>query len=322
MTVELSKIKAEDLMFRLGNASIFAAAGEAARRFSGVAYTGDPINNHPYWGTVVFDMSLIEVPDRMSILLNHETNAIIGFSDEHAVTQDGLVLGGVLSKVTEEGRMAAALSDEGFPWQMSVRLQPSRIEEVMPGGAVMVNGRTVNGPAYIFRESQLVETSFTPTGWDSGTSAIALSHNNNLIPKEDTQMSKELEDKVAQLEGELRTSKEAIMSLTDELQASREEKAKLAGDARVEKLKNAYAKTSIEFAEATAAMARAASDETVELLCSTLSLVKVPAAPVKELPQGLFGHIATDGREAATLPAHESALLTLCDQKASEFAKK
>jgi hypothetical protein len=286
------------------------------RRFSGVAYTGNPITGHYYWGTVVFDLSLIQVPDRMSILRDHEPALIVGYSDESAVTQDGLVLGGVLSKVTAAGQEVTALSDEGFPWQMSVRIQPSRIEEVTAGNTVIVNGRTITGPAYIFRESSLVETSFTPTGWDSGTSATALSRNSNPTSQED-QVSKELEDRVKQLEGDLLASNTKNDALTKELSELKQAQATKDAEARMSRVKDAYKSVGKDLSEEEAKKFASMPDDAITAVVEAITSVKA------SLPEGLFSHQAEGGSTApsSTVKPHEKGLLALCDQKAAEFSK-
>lgn len=309
-----------DFVFQFGIPTTIMEVGSDTgaknRRFSGVAYTGDPITNHPYWGTVVFDLSLIEVPAKMAILRDHECDDIVGYSDESAVTSEGLVIGGILSKVTEAGLEVTALSDEGFPWQMSVRIQPSRIEELTAGSTAEVNGRSVTGPAYIFRESKLVETSFTPTGWDSGTTATALSLTHNPTQQEDTQMSKELEARVTQLEGELRASNEKNEALTTELTKLKEAQAAQQAEARMSRVKEAYKSIGKELSEDEAKKFSAMPDDAVDAIVSAITTVK------PTLPDGLFSHQAEGGAPPSALKPHEKGLLASCDKAAAEFAKK
>jgi hypothetical protein len=265
---------------------------------------------------VIFDLSLIEVPDKMAILRDHECEDIVGFSDESAVTQDGLVLGGVLSKVTDAGKEVSALSDEGFPWQMSVRIQPSRIEELSAGATATVNNRTITGPAYIFRESKLVETSFTPTGWDSGTSATALSRNSNPTSQED-QVSKELEAKVAQLEGELQASKTNADALTKELNELKASIATKEAEARMSRIKDAYAKVGKELTEDEIKKFSAMPDDAVTAVIDALSFAK--PSPEESLPQGLFTHQADNGKNPEVGKRADRSLLALCDQASQAF---
>jgi hypothetical protein len=320
MTVKFSDInpKPADLMFKFGVASITPRIGEEARRFSGVAYTGNPIVNHPYWGTVVFDLSLMCVPERMPILRDHYPEKIVGHSDEFAVTADGLVLGGVLSKVTEHGREVAALSDENFPWQMSVRITPLRIEEVLAGGNAVVNGREVKGPAYIFRESELSETSFTPIGWDSGTSATALSLTATTPSQEDPMDLKELEEMVKKLEGELKASKENEAKLTGELAEIKASAEKKASEVRLSKIEAAYKAVGKELTEDERKSFANVSDEAVAVICSMADTVK------NSLPPTLFNHVAQKGPKLNDDQPKGlgDQLVKLCEKQAEEFAKK
>lgn len=321
VSTHMEKIKNTDpnnYLFRIGlTTNINAVASDGNRRFSGVAYTGNPITNHPFWGTVVFDLGLINVPDRMAILMNHEGDEIVGYSDEHAITQDGLVLGGVLSKVTKSGQEVSALSDEGFPWQMSVRIQPDRIEELTPGATANVNGRSITGPAYIFRESKLVETSFTPTGWDSGTSATALSQILNPTSPEDS-VSNDLEAKVAQLEDELSASKttiEALKKENDELKSAIAEKD---GEARMSRVMEAYKAAGKELSADQAKKFSSMPEDAVNAIVEALSLAMNAKRPV--LPDGLFSHQATGSSKPTE--THEQALLARCEQVANDFKSK
>lgn len=314
--------KSDDFLFQNEAPAAITKDGEL-RRFKGVAYTGDMIQRHPYWGNVIFDLSSITVPPKMPMLFNHNTDAIAGYSDESSVDSAGINLQGNLSKSTPEGQRIAALSDEGFPWQMSVRISPARIEELQAGNTAVVNGRTIQGPAYIFRDSKLSETSFTPTGWDAGTSATALSRFNGTTPKEE-QMTKELEDQVAKLTTELTASKEAVAKLTAELTAANTkltdaqavvDNAAKAG--RIEKLKTAYAQAGLEFTDDNAKFAAETTDDVVDQLVVTFSKL---AEGRKQDGLNLFGHTAQDGRAQSKDEAGD-VLLSLCDSKAQEFAK-
>ena len=68
----------------------------------------------------------------------------------------------------------AKLSDEGFPWQMSVHIDPERVEKLSKNKTTFVNGQKVTGPANIFRNSKIREVSFTPTGMDDRTHAYVM----------------------------------------------------------------------------------------------------------------------------------------------------
>lgn len=173
-TTKSTPVEAFRFLARADEAPTIAGTGDAEKRkFEGVAYSGDVIEGHWHWGRVVFDLLTLKAPQRLPILLGHDREKIVGFSEELTIGSFVKVRG-VLSSATKEGRHVAATSDEGFPWQMSVHIEPARVEEVGAGEEVTVNGRDFTGPINVFRNSAIREISFTPTGWDSNTTAIAL----------------------------------------------------------------------------------------------------------------------------------------------------
>lgn len=144
------------------------------RRFSMLAYTGAAVERS--FGKAVFDLSGIEMPPsgRVPILLNHDENKIVGFADTLEMDAErGLVLSGVISEHTEEGRKVAALSDEGFAWQASVGLQVTKWAEHKEG-ELKLNGQSFDGPIHVGQRTRLLESSFVPAGADKNTQAVAL----------------------------------------------------------------------------------------------------------------------------------------------------
>ena len=302
--IDLKNVKEEDLQFRVSApANISAKNDNGPRRFAGVGYSGEKITGHPYWGTVAFDLSGMEVPDPMPILLGHDPDKIVGFSQSHSRGNDGLKLEGVLSKTTEYGRQVEALSDEGFPWQMSVRIKPSVIEEVMPDAFAEVNGRTLAGPAYIFRKSKVSETSFTPIGWDDKTSATALSLTTS---QQEEQMSKELEDRIKKLEEELKASNEKVAALEKDNQELKEgiaiyeqKELQASQNARLVKVKTLFSALGKEANEASMAPYISMDGATFDIVyANTLELSKKnPEGKKQELPEGLFSEQASSGSD-------------------------
>lgn len=301
----------DDFKFSLGEPVFQTDEATGLRKFSGVAYTGDVINRHPYWGSVIFDLSMMKLPPKLAALRDHEGEEIVGYANESSVTEAGLAVGGVLSSATEAGREVAALSDEGFPWQMSVRIDPERIEEVLSGSTTQVNGRQVTGPAYIFRESSIIEVSFTATGWDRGTSATALSRN-----QEEETMSKELEDKVTQLTADLQASMSREAALTDELNSFKNAQAQRDADLRMSRVTEAYKAAGKELSEDDAKKFAALPEDAVNVIINTLKELK------PTLPPSLFSMQAENGKEppATNLKPQESALLASCDAAAQAFS--
>lgn len=145
--------------------------GAAAKRtFSAVAYSGEVIKNHWWWESVVFDLSTTKSPQNIPALLNHRSDEIVGFATKVEIADDIRVEGDIIT-TDVVGKKVADFADAGFPWQMSVHIEPSDILEIPKGFSQQVNGRIVNGPCYVFSNSTIVEASFTPTGADPNTSA-------------------------------------------------------------------------------------------------------------------------------------------------------
>ena len=143
------------------------------RTFSGVAYSGKEISLS--WGKVIFDLSGVQIPKALPILLNHDHDQIVGFSRVHSVDSEGIHLAGTLSQATPSSKMVSQLSDEGFPWQMSVHIRPTDIDEIPKNMELTINGNKFVGPGIVFRGNSIRETSFTPVGADSNTSARVFS---------------------------------------------------------------------------------------------------------------------------------------------------
>ena len=135
----------------------------ASRRFEGVAYSGKEITGHPFWGKVIFDLSTTVANTSLPILLGHDREKIVGFTDQVEIAES-IRISGKVTNTTPYGVEVAKLSDEGFPWQMSVHIDPERVEKLSKNKTTFVNGQKVTGPANIFRNSKIREVSFTPTG--------------------------------------------------------------------------------------------------------------------------------------------------------------
>jgi len=135
--------------------------------FSGNAYTGD-ILNHPFWGHVAFDLSTITAPKTLPMLVGHDRDRNAGFSESVTIDDNGIAVAGKLLS-NHDGERVVNDASEGFPWQMSVHIEPDEIAEVEAG--YEVNGRKFEKGGVVFKNSTLREISFTPTGVDANTSA-------------------------------------------------------------------------------------------------------------------------------------------------------
>lgn len=150
-----------------------AASGEAGtpklKKFSGVAYTGGAMRAN-YGFPVAIELSGLTVASAsIPALKDHDTSAIVG----HLTAEIGkraIKVEGVLSGVGDAAQEVQALSANEFPWQMSVGVEPTKVDFVERGDRQVVNGRAVDGPAYVIRAGVLREVSFVAIGADPNTS--------------------------------------------------------------------------------------------------------------------------------------------------------
>lgn len=226
-----------------------AAPEGAPRRFAGVGYTGDVIPRHWFWGDVVFDLSQMSHPPKMPMLLNHDPDKIAGYADTIAKTDKGLEVSGPLIRAPGMfGQYVADSSDQGFPWQMSVNIDPSTVEEVM-SGSVTVNGRTFSAPLTVFRQSTLSEVSFCPVGYDSGTSATALSRANQGAPAQQEGVLSMDEKEIAAIKAENEALKAGKSAIEADVVRAQSELKEFRRTQRSEQVKTLFSKVGAPFDE-------------------------------------------------------------------------
>lgn len=130
------------------------------------AYTGAVVER--WWGKLAVNVSGIAAKQQMPIFKNHNPDQIVGYSTSIA-KDSSFWVNGVFSDATEAAREIKGLAAEGFPWQASIGVRPKMIMELKEGATMLVNGLDLQGPAEVWMESEVVETSFVPLGADSNT---------------------------------------------------------------------------------------------------------------------------------------------------------
>lgn len=177
------------------------------RKFKGTAYAGGRVDGHWYWGRsgVVFDLDGIEIDKPAALLEEHFRSSRIGVVQ--AVDTNGKidVSGDFLTNA--KALEIVQDSDDGFPFQMSMMIDPGSIEEVSQGKSVTVNGQSFEGPITIFRQNRIREFTICSTGADRNTSIKAFSGKPNPNPsKEDTDVDLvQAQAKITELEGQINT---------------------------------------------------------------------------------------------------------------------
>lgn len=201
------------------------------RKFSGVANSGKPFNH--YGEMVVVDLTDIQYKANVPALLLHDRAQRAGFG-ALSVTNNQLLISGTLLD-NQFGREVAEESDAGFPWQMSVHVNANSITELGQNETATVNGAEVTGPMVILKNCSVSEVSFTPTGVDSETNAVALADSG--IPKstpqpntqKDTTMTPE---EIAALQKLAADQAEEIKTLKEEKAELEKEKAEAEAEAK------------------------------------------------------------------------------------------
>ena len=162
-------------------------AESKGKRFRLVANSGMPFEH--WCGQLVFDLKGVKWgKDKLPVLHNHEPGRRVGWTDKIEVDEEkGLVMTGTFLKnaIAREVQEDAAA---GYPWQASIYLKALKIEEIAEKTTAEVNGRTIIGPATIFRESYLREGSFCELGADEQTGAELFSakKEDGMDPKKET----------------------------------------------------------------------------------------------------------------------------------------
>lgn len=209
--------------FQLGQLSVDAEQeGKKKRTFSGTAYSGEVITDHWYWDRIIFDLDSMQLKGRIPALLEHRSSQRAGAINTHSIShQTGLTVSGDLMS-NEFGTQVAQDSDDGFPWQMSVRIDPSAIEEIQAGSSVSVNGKSHQGPITVFRGGRIREVSFCALGADDNTNAVAASHApKNFNQPEDTDVT-ELEKAQSRIQ-ELETKNSELETQNKQFAAAKRE---------------------------------------------------------------------------------------------------
>lgn len=143
-------------------------------KFSGVAYSGKPIMNHPFWGNLIFDVSTMKSKSVVPIFRDHRPDREAGHGklsfDDGSVKVEGFLY-------EEEGEKAYRLMKKGYPMQESVYIEPEKLETIRKGEVFVYNGQKVEGPMTIFVGGAIKEVSLVSLGADENTSTKIFNNN-------------------------------------------------------------------------------------------------------------------------------------------------
>ncbi len=150
-----------------------AAEGEeqkGPRTFSSTFYTGGPLQVAGWDMPVVIDLAGLKASKVLVANLDHDSSKRVGNFD---LVNDGsqLVANGKANAATAARDEVVNSAADGYQWQASLEVSPSKVEQLAKGKSVEVNGQTVTGPAYITRAGTLKGFAFVSHGADDNTSA-------------------------------------------------------------------------------------------------------------------------------------------------------
>jgi len=163
--IELKDAKCTKLSF--GSVVNFAKQEKAITGFDIDAYTGAIVDR--WWGKLAVAVEGISAKQQMPIFRDHDRSQIVGHTTKSSNDNGTFKVSGLFSKSTDAAKEVLGLAAEGFPWQASIGVKPKMIMEIMEGSAMLVNGQNVTGPAEVWLESEVYETSFVPLGADAET---------------------------------------------------------------------------------------------------------------------------------------------------------
>lgn len=147
---------------------------EKLPEFDMVLYSGAPIRQ--WWSKypLVLDLAGIDLTaKRRPVLADHWTShdMVVGHTTEAKVVNNTLRVKGVISGIDEAANRVVKLAQRNFPWQASIGASFDKVEFFDETTTVNVNGRSVQGPVYVIRQSHFDEASFVVLGADDDTEA-------------------------------------------------------------------------------------------------------------------------------------------------------
>ena len=298
----------DQFCFELGQFAVEQSVeGKKKRTFSGIAYSGEPIVDHWYWDRIIFDLDSLQIKGRIPALLEHRTSQRAGAINSHSISHEkGLEISGDLLS-NEFGTQVAQDSDDGFPWQMSVRIEPSKTEEIAADQSVFVNGKNYQGPITVFRGGRIREVSFCALGADDNTSAVAASHK----PKKFNQQ----EDTDVDLE----QAKAKIKELESQVSTLTEQNKQFAADKRNSAIESLSKDLGKEFTVEEKTKFAAMPDDAFDLMAGTLKqfAASQQQAPVVQqqapLANPAFAHLFTHQANSGDQNQFNAGQKTLAD---------
>jgi hypothetical protein len=297
------------------------AAAPGSRKFSGIAYGGGLITDHPYLGPMVIDIASTKFQTPSPALYDHK--APIGVIASATLDNQIRIEGKLFAGVNATAKEVAEMADAGMPWQMSVGVYPGSIEEVSKGQKVKVNGQQFSGPVTVFRNNRIRETSFCALGaaTDTGAQVFSVDGDNASQPGANEMDQAEHDRIVADLNGKLTKTTEDLATANTQLKATGDrltaletaQKTKETAE-RTEQVKALFKAKAIEFSEL-------AAKPYVEMTAEQFAAVSAQMAPKPKLDPKLVENQAKTGTHGALDLSNHFAIAAAAQRYIAEQKK-
>jgi len=272
---------------------LVTSTADNIRKFSGVAYSGEIIN-HRHWGRVVFDLSTTTANNKTPMLIEHDRDKRVGFTESVTIDSKITISGVFLSN--DDAKEMIQDADEGFPWQQSIHIEPEIIREIPNSKTEKINGHDVSGVT-VFENSTIREISFTPTGVDANTPTKIFSLQNG-VNKMAGQNNNGIDALKTQIE-DLKTQLIEANSRADVAEAAMADTKKKQRKFSVESLEKSAGK---EFSDSDKETLFSLDEAAFNLFSAQVT--ESPQTPAQKLPDSLFSVGSQPDAQANQNPAN------------------
>ncbi len=129
-------------------------------------YTADPPLPAPY----IIDLSGTTATRSPKANLDHKNNQRVGHITDVENTGEHLLVAGVLSAATTHRDEVVKSRKDGYEWEVSIEGDLRGAKKLAEGKTMIINGRKIEGPAYVFSKAVLTGIAFVSQGADDGNS--------------------------------------------------------------------------------------------------------------------------------------------------------
>jgi hypothetical protein len=147
-----------------------AATVSGSGSFDANAYGGGKLRLGNWDFPVVVDLSGLENGKTMVANLDHVQTQRVGVVTSVVNTGRTLRLKGNLSAATEARREVVESAKRGYVWEVSIEVNPTKVDFIERGERVQANGQSFDGPVYVARRGTLKGVAFVSHGADENTS--------------------------------------------------------------------------------------------------------------------------------------------------------